>query len=90
VIKIARILIGKVTKQLADKGIEFSVADEGVAELAEMGFDPKFGARPLRRVIQERIDDALAKKLLQGELARRDKVVYEVGGNLRVEKAQEM
>ena len=90
VIKIARILIGKVTKQLADKGIEFSVADEAVAELAELGFDPKFGARPLRRVIQERIDDALAKKLLQGELARRDKVVYEVGGNLRVEKAQEM
>ena len=90
VIKIARILIEKVAKRLAEKGIEFSVADEAVAELAEMGFDPKFGARPLRRVIQDRIDDALAKKLLQGELVRRDKVVYEVGGNLRVEKAQEL
>ncbi|MFA6536881.1 MAG: ATP-dependent Clp protease ATP-binding subunit [Patescibacteria group bacterium] len=90
VIKIAHINIAKITKRLAEKGIEFSATNEAIAELAELGFDPKFGARPLRRVIQEHVDNALADKLLKGEINRRDKVFLDVNGNLKVEKAQEI
>jgi ATP-dependent Clp protease ATP-binding subunit ClpC len=90
VIQIAKLLTKKIAKKLDEKGIIFEITDEAVAELAELGFDPKFGARPLRRVVQEKIDDALAKKLLEGQIARRDKVIYEVGGNLKIVKAKEL
>jgi ATP-dependent Clp protease ATP-binding subunit ClpC len=88
VIKIARLMVKKIAKRLDEKGIEFTADDEAIAELAEMGFDPKFGARPLRRVIQERIDDVLAEQLLGGNIERRDKVILQVGGKLKVEKAE--
>ncbi len=90
VIKIARLMINKITARLKEKGIEFSVTDSAIAELAELGFDPKFGARPLRRTIQERVDDALANKILKGELGRRDRVVMDVGGELQIEKAEKL
>ncbi|MBU1131804.1 ATP-dependent Clp protease ATP-binding subunit [Patescibacteria group bacterium] len=90
VIEIARLMVGKISRRLQEKGIEFHVADEAIAELAELGFDPKFGARPLRRVIQERVDDVLANHLLRGELDRRDKVTLELGGELKIEKAEQI
>ncbi len=90
VIKIARLMVGRVVKRLDEKGIEFAVTDAALAELAEVGFDPKFGARPLRRVIQEKVEDALANRLLKGDISRRDKVFYDVGGELRIEKAPEI
>ena len=65
----------------------FEATDEAVEELAAAGFDPLFGARPLRRVIQDRVDNAIADALLRGQLGRRDKLIYEKGGTLRVEKA---
>ena len=58
-----------------------------VEDLARAGFDPLFGARPLRRVIQERVDNGLADLLLQGKVGRTDTIVFEAGGTLRVEKA---
>jgi len=61
-----------------------------VVELAEKGFDPQFGARPLRRALQEQVDNALANALLTGKLARRDVAVLEPGGIIRVEKAKEI
>ncbi len=90
VIQIAKLMVNKIAKRLEDKGIIFTATEEAIAELAEAGYDPKFGARPLRRVIQERIDDALANKILANEIARRDKVILEVGNKLRVEKAEEI
>jgi len=90
VVQIAKINIEKIAKRLAEKGIEFFATDEAVAELAELCFDPKFGARPLRRVIQEHVDNALADKILRGEISRRDKITIEVGGNLKIEKASEI
>jgi len=88
VVKIARILVGKIVKKLDEKGIIFKVTDEAIAELAELGYDPKFGARPLRRVIQERIDDVLADKILRGEVGRRDVITLEPGGNINIQKAE--
>ncbi len=56
----------------ANKGISIDVAPEVLAILAKMGFDPQMGARPMARVIQEKIEDMLAQKILAGELNRGD------------------
>ena len=85
--KIAKLLLNKLSKQLESKGITFQATEEAIQELAEAGFDPAFGARPLRRTIQDRVNNLLANFLLTGKVGRRDVVVLEKGGNLRVEKA---
>jgi ATP-dependent Clp protease ATP-binding subunit ClpB len=86
--KIAGLMLNKVRKRLETKGIFFEITDEAVKELAKAGFDPVFGARPLRRVIQERVDNALADFLLTGKIGRRDTVVYDIGGKISIKKAQ--
>ena len=57
-------------KTVADRmeamGIHLDASDEAVAELAKEGFDPKYGARPLRRAIQSQVEDAVAEKMLDG------------------------
>ena len=58
----------------------FSASPEAVARIAELGFDPAFGARPLRRVIEEHVRALLAEKILRKELARGSKVVLRVQG----------
>lgn len=84
-----RMLIG-VAKQLGAKGITLQVTEAAVAELAAAGFDPMFGARPLRRVIQERVQDALAQYLLGNQIGRRDVVVFDVGGRISIQKAEQV
>jgi ATP-dependent Clp protease ATP-binding subunit ClpB len=59
-----------------------------IEELAAAGFDPLFGARPLRRVIQDRVDSVLARYLLEGRLHRRDSVTLEPGGILRIARPE--
>lgn len=89
--QIARLMLDKIAKQLEDKrGIVLRVTDEAVQELAQAGFDPIFGARPLRRVIAERVEDALTELILKQRLGRRDKVILEAGKVMRVEKAREL
>ena len=88
---IANLMLDKIAKQLEDKhGITLEVTSEALRELAVAGFDPVFGARPLRRVIQEKVEDQLANLLLTKQVGRRDKIVLEPGGNFRVEKAREL
>jgi ATP-dependent Clp protease ATP-binding subunit ClpC len=84
--KIARLMLIGIAKQLEAKDIALQASDEAVLELATAGFDPVFGARPLRRVMQERVQDLLAHALLQGRITRRDVVVLEQGGTFRVER----
>lgn len=87
IISVTALLIGQVAKRLEKKGIVLEASDAAIRELAEAGYDPLFGARPMRRLIQERIDNALAKYLLTGTIGRRDRVVLESGSALRVEEA---
>lgn len=88
--KIVGLMIKEITDRLGRKGITFSATPEAIAELAVNGFDPLFGARPLRRAVQEHVDNALAQFLLQGKLSRRDTAVLEPGGVIRVETAEKM
>jgi len=62
---------------LREKGITLEVTDEAKDWLAKLGYDPMYGARPLKRVIQKHIVNAMAEKLLAGEFGEGDTV--EVG-----------
>jgi len=89
-VQITKLMLKKVEKRLLDKGISLRVSEPAIKELAEAGYDPVFGARPLRRAIQERVDNALANYLLTGKLGRRDVAVLESGGNIRIEQARSL
>ena len=86
--EIARLMINKSKQRLLQKGIHLEVTEEALTELARDGFDPLFGARPMRRLIQDRVEDALARYLLSGKIYRRDVVVLEPGGKIRIKKAK--
>lgn len=88
--KIVGLMMAEITDRLGRKGITFKATPEAIAELAVNGFDPLFGARPLRRAVQEHVDNALAQFMLQGKLGRRDTAVLEPGGVIRVEQAERM
>lgn len=90
IFQIAGLLLAGVRKRLETKGIALVVTEGAQRELAAAGFDPVFGARPLRRVIQERVDDALANYLLKGAIGRRDQVVLDVGAKITVNKAEKI
>lgn len=87
IVEITRRMITQVAERLEAKGIHFRAADEIIQALAKKGYDPLFGARPLRRLVQEEVDNAIAKALLEEEVKRRDTIVLEAGG-IRIEKAE--
>ncbi len=90
VVAIAYLMIVKVVERLKAKGIEFSVTDAAIHELAEQGYDPKFGARPLRRVLQEKVENPIADYLLKGQVGRRDTLIFDQGGKIILQKAPEL
>ncbi|HQW21254.1 MAG TPA: ATP-dependent chaperone ClpB [Rhodocyclaceae bacterium] len=69
---IAKIQLGYLDKRLARLEMHLKVSDAALAELAKAGFDPVFGARPLKRAIQEHIENPLAKQILEGKFAAKD------------------
>jgi ATP-dependent Clp protease ATP-binding subunit ClpB len=71
---IVDIQVRHLQSRLAERGISLELTDKAREWLAERGFDPSYGARPLRRLIQKEIQDTLALKLLQGEFAEGDTV----------------
>jgi ATP-dependent Clp protease ATP-binding subunit ClpB len=79
--QIVEIQLSRVSALLADKGYTLEVSPQAREFLAEVGFDPDFGARPLKRAIQRELQDPLAMKLLAGEL--------KPGETIRVERGPE-
>ncbi len=71
---IAKIQLALVEKRLAKMEIKLEVSDAALAHIAIAGFDPVFGARPLKRAIQSEIENPLAKQILEGHFAAKDKV----------------
>ena len=74
---IARIQLQYLEKRLARLEMTMEVSDAALALIAEAGFDPVFGARPLKRAIQERIENPLAKQILEGKFGAKDSVKVE-------------
>lgn len=71
---IARLMIKRVEENLEEKEIKLEVTNEAIAELARQGYTPSQGARPLRRLIQDKIESPLAEKILSKEIRKGDKV----------------
>lgn len=70
--EIAHRMLKNTCKRMEAMGIRLTAADEAVAELAKEGFDPRYGARPLRRTIQDKVEDAVAEQMLSGILKTGD------------------
>ena len=79
--EVARRMLKTVSARMETMGIHLDASDEAVAELAKEGFDPKYGARPLRRAIQSKVEDALAEKMLDGTLKAGDTAKLTVENN---------
>ncbi|MDG6324228.1 ATP-dependent chaperone ClpB [Glaesserella parasuis] len=65
---IARIQLERLIKRMAERGYEVTVTDAAVDHIGEAGFDPLFGARPLKRTIQQELENTLAQQILSGKL----------------------
>jgi len=76
--QIVDIQLGRLRTRLADRRLSLEVTDAAVLWLGEHGFDPIYGARPLRRLVQSAIGDSLAKALLAGEIADGDRVLVDL------------
>ncbi|MDE5035600.1 hypothetical protein, partial [Francisella tularensis] len=71
----------RLEKRLADLSIGLEVTTESMDKLADAGFDPVFCARPLKRAIQNNLENPLALKLLDGEIKAEDKIVVDIDAN---------
>ena len=84
---IAGMMLGQVASRLKERAIALTWDDEVVEKLAREGYDVKFGARPLRRLIQRTVEDTLSEELLGGKIALGDRVRLKVtDGKITVEK----
>jgi len=78
--KIVDLMLVQVSQQLAEKGIKLEVTDAAKDFLGEKGYDEVFGARPLRRVIQDMVEDKLSESLLRGKFRPEDTAVVDLEG----------
>ena len=74
---IVRIQLDRVIEKIESKEITLEVSDQAVETIAKIGFDPDFGARPIKRVIQRKVVNELSKKLLSGEITTGDAVLID-------------
>lgn len=72
---IVRIMLKDISRRAADHGVAVEVDDETIQLLLDKGYDPKYGARPLRRAIQKYIEDKLSSEMLEGNIALGDTVI---------------
>lgn len=82
--QIAKVLLQRIGDDLKLKGVRLEISDLALDYFAEVGFDPEFGARPLRRVLQEKVENQLAELILSGKLHRKTTVVIGEGGRIDV------
>jgi ATP-dependent Clp protease ATP-binding subunit ClpC len=76
--EIALLFLDHTSRRLKTQGVAIEFTDAAVALIAEEGFDPEFGARPLRRTIQRRVDNVLSRMVLDGSLKPGDEVAVGV------------
>jgi ATP-dependent Clp protease ATP-binding subunit ClpC len=91
IVSIVELELNKVAARLGEHQIKLRSTDEARNKMAELGYDPEMGARPLKRVIQNKVEDRLSDGLLSGEFKDKDQVVIEVEGEdvvLRVEESE--
>jgi ATP-dependent Clp protease ATP-binding subunit ClpC len=75
--EIVNLLIERVRRTLRGQGLDIKISDKAVEKLAEIGFDPLFGARPLRRTIQKEIENEIARRILDQEFQKGDTILVD-------------
>lgn len=86
--QIARIQMSGLERRLAERGLKLEVSDKAFELLGNVGFDPVYGARPLRRAIQAQLENPLASRILSGEFVSGDTIQVDAqGGQLVFSKA---
>jgi ATP-dependent Clp protease ATP-binding subunit ClpB len=81
--EIARIQLKGLEKRLGERGLRIELEDSALQLLGNVGFDPVYGARPLKRAIQQQLENPLAQKILSGEFVSGDTIrVAASGGGL--------
>ena len=84
---IADIQLNRLRQRLAERDLRLSVEDSAFDQLIDVGFDPLYGARPLKRAIQQRIENGLAQNILEGKFNPGDTIVVSAeNGELVFEK----
>ncbi|OQA11430.1 MAG: Chaperone protein ClpB [Bacteroidetes bacterium ADurb.Bin397] len=78
---IVEIQLNGLRKMLSGQGVNLEVTDDALDWLSQLGFDPQFGARPLKRVIQKKILNELSKQILAGKVNRDDKITIGLDPN---------
>ena len=78
--KIVKIQVARFEKLLAERQITLHLSDQAVAQVAEAGYDPVYGARPLKRALQRLVIDPLANRLLAGDFQPGDAIEADVQG----------
>ena len=93
--QIVEIQFGLIRKQLQENGIAIEATAEVLDRLGELGFDPQFGARPLKRVIQRQVLNGLSKEILSGRIQKDSVVSVELNADneiefVNIEKVEEL
>lgn len=86
---IVNVQIARLAAQLAERSIALEVSDVALDRIAELGYDPEFGARPLKRVIQKNVQNALAEAILRGDLGAGQTAYVDVHEDLFMVRARE-
>ena len=89
--QIVSLELNKVAERLKEHNLVLTASPEALTSLSDQGYDAEFGARPLRRVIQQKVEDPLSDKLLSGEFANGDSILVNVNedGDIILEKLGE-
>ena len=75
--KIVQLQLNQIYKRLNKQGISLNTSEEAVAQLAKLGFDPQYGGRPVKRVLQKKILNPLSKELLADKLNVRNEILFD-------------
>ena len=76
--EIAKRMLSSLRKRVLQLGIEIDFSDEAISKIADAGFDPVYGARPLRRAIQSKIEDTLSELMLDNSVKAGNKYICNV------------
>lgn len=83
--KIAKLMLKTLEKRLSDNEITAEFSTSAIEKIAKEGFDPTYGARPLRRAIQNQLEDMLSEKIIDGEIKKGDNIIIEfIDGQYKV------
>ena len=77
ILQVVSLMLDRVSKQIAQKGMDFEVTSAAKEFLAREGFDPQYGARPLRRAVQRLVEDPLSEEILLGKFVANDTIVVD-------------